>query len=204
MKNLSRLVALTGAMALSLGASPIAAQSAEETINVGLELNVGLEDPVISGLEDISLSLTETPTVLLSVSDLQIFCVFTPTRLFTMTATSFQGLSVGGRFRMFNDLAPEPDISYVIYNVVFRDAFSGTDASLGTFLSGTPVSGIDSSPFNLDPSCSDGENVSLEVSITGGDSEGSGLTNAKVLEQFGNGVAHNFNDQLTILIEPDI
>lgn len=204
MKNLNKLTALIGVASIAFIASPVAAQSAEETINIGLEVTIAAEDPVISGLQDVSLTWTEDPTSSASVSDLQTFCIFTPFQFFTMTATSFHSADVGGKFGLLNDLAPDPDIAHLVYNIALRDAFSGTDATLGSFVSGVAVNGIDSDLFNTDATCSDGENISLEISIIGSDIVESGTTNSDILEQFVDGITRNFSDQLTILIETEI
>lgn len=187
-----------------LATSPAAAQSTDETINVGMEVTIASEEPVISGLADVSLTWDKEPSPTAVVSDVQTFCLFTPTQFFTMTATSFQSELGFTSFRMFNDLAPDPDNAYLRYNVVFRDAFSGSNASLGSFFSRTPVSDIDSNLFNTDATCSDGDNVSLEISVVGNDQVDSSNTNEDILLELSDGVTRNFSDQLTIVIDTEV
>jgi hypothetical protein len=203
MKKLNKFIALSTAAAIGLSATPAAAQSAEETITVSLDVTIDIPDPVISGLEDVSLSWTEIPTSAGSVSDLQTFCVFTPTQFFSMTATGAN--SNGGSFVVEDSAQTDPDLQQIIYSVVMRDAFSGANTSLGGFGNGLQVTGIDSDLFNTDATCSDGENVSLEISITGSSRPGgSPNTNTSILEQIADGLTHNYSDQLTLLVEPEI
>ena len=203
MKKLNKLIALSTVAAIGLSATPAAAQSAEETITVSLDVTIDIPDPVISGLEDVSLSWTEIPGTINAEQTTQSFCIFTPTQFFSMTATGAN--TNGGDFVVADSAQTDPDLDQLIYDVAIRDGVSGTNPFLGSYVNGVQVTGIDSDPFNDDETCSGGENVNLRISIDGGRMpSGSSATNNSILAQIADGLTHNYTDQLTLLIEPEI
>ena len=203
MKKLNKFIALSTAAAIGLSATPAAAQSAEETITVSLDVTIDIPDPVISGLEDVSLSWTAIPGTINAVDTTQSFCIFAPTQFFSLTATGAN--TNGGSFVVADSAQTDPDLDQLIYVIAIRDGVSGTNAFLGSFANGVQVTGIDSDPFNDDETCSGGENVTLKITIDGSSMPGgSPATNNSILAQIADGLTHNYTDQLTLLIEPEI
>ena len=203
-KRIKKIAAAMGLSGMMILSTPANAQSAEETVTVSLDVTIAIPDPVISGLEDVSLSWTAIPGTIHRVRTIQAFCIFTPTQFFSLTAT---GAATNGsiNFVVEDSAQTDPDLDQLLYGISIRYSSSGSNVSLGNFRSGVQVTGIDSDLFNTDATCSDGENVTLQVTIAG-DSHpaGSPDTNDSILVQIADGLTHNYTDQLTLLIEPEI
>ena len=196
-KNLAVGIGVCGLAMVSTLAN---AQSAEETITVSLDVTIDIPDPVISGLEDVSLSWTAIPGTINGVASEQAFCIFTPTQFFSLTATG--AVTTGAvTFAVEDSAQTDPDLDRLRYGIIIRDVF-GT--ALGSFGNGTQVTGIDSTLFNDDATCSNGENVTMQTYILGNARPAGTLTNDSILAQIADSLTHNYTDQLTLLIEPEI
>lgn len=196
---------------MALTATPAAAQNAEETLNVALTVEIDIGQAVISGLDDVSFNVNELPDTSGSVStgfnarNVQRFCFFTPTQFFSLTATGVTNNS-DNDFLLLDAAQADPNLNKLRYFVSISDIFSGSRTSIGSFGNGTAVTGIDSDLFNTDETCSDGDNLELQISVAPntGIRDSTLRDNGEVVAAIADGEPHNFTDQLTLLVEPEI
>lgn len=194
------------ASAFTLGAL---AQSAEETVNVTAQVNLPpTGSAVVSGLQDVVIAVDEIGPSGEdgAIQPQQSFCIFTPTQYFTLTLTGSNApTSIGGGsyFTLTDASQADPSLSDLVYFVSISDTFSGSRIPLYTgplgLEWGRPVPNIDSNHFNTDATCTDGENVTMYITLLTGDEP-----NKAVLQGLEDGQSHTFTDTLTLLIEPDI
>jgi len=190
-----------GAAVLSTAGIAHAQQSAEESVAVGLDIQITPESLSISGLESVVLSSDGTD---LNTSDVQTFCAFTPGRYINMVVSGSESdpSESASNFFARNSAQTGAD-EYLGYNVFIKDVFSGSDAGIGSsavfgnFKNGQPETNIDTNPFNTDANCSDGENLSLRIQF-----DWLGTENEPTRAQLSDGELHSFSDTLTIRIEP--
>ena len=202
-KNLAVGIGVCGLAMVSTLAN---AQSAEETVNVGLTVNIDIGQAAISGLEDVSLNVTTLPDPPSTgnVHDRQTFCLYTPTQFFSMTAA---GASNGANteFHLVDPAQSDASLNTIRYGISIIEVLSGTGISLGTFGNGVAVTGIDSTLFNGDATCTGGENLELLIIVpNNAEQAGKPLDNGEILVAIADGQPHIYTDQLTLLVEPEI
>ena len=203
MKAVQLKTLLVGA-ALTTMFGPIAtAQSADQSMNIGATVQIDVAGASVSGLQDISVAYNGTGFTLLE--NTQTFCVFTPTQFFTMNVSGVNTGPTSGNFYVNDAAQTDPDLQKLTYFIFIKDAFSGTDAPLGSdgtglFQNGVTQTGIDSNFFNTDDTCSDGENVSLRFAMPLDDAG----FNEGVVQKLVDGVKHDYTDTLTITITPSL
>ena len=210
MKNSIKVATLAG-LTIALAASPAAAQNAEETLNVALTVEIDIGQAVVSGLDDVSFDVNELPDTSGSVStgfsarNVQRFCLFTPTQFFSLTATGVTN-NTDSHFLLVDAAQTDPNLDKLRYFVNIADIFSGPRTSIGSFRNGAAVTRIDSNLFNTDATCSDGDNLELQISAAPntGILDSDLRDNGEVVAAIADGQPHNYTDQLTLLVEPEI
>jgi hypothetical protein len=200
---MSRLCYLATAAAM-FSSVPAFAQSAEETVNVGLTVNIDIGQAAISGLEDVSLNVTTLPDPPSTgnTSDFQTFCLYTPTQFFSMTAT---GASNGANteFHLVDPAQSDTSLSTIRYDISITAVLSGH--GFGSISNGVARTGIDSALFNGDATCTGGENLELQIFVANNSEQaGKPLDNGEILVAIADGQPHIYTDQLTLLVEPEI
>ena len=174
---------------------------AEQTLNVTTVVEIDVPDAVVTGIEDLQMQITEVPGFPADpIAAASEFCLFTPTNFFSMTITGASTDGAGGF--LLTNADPNDPLTELEYDVGVFDIFSdpANPAPIGGgsfFANGVTESAINSSPFNTDATCTDGENLALIAQIVFGPGSG------QAIEQIADGQPHNFTDTLTILVEPE-
>ena len=204
MNNVIRKICGLGSMAaLAIASSSASAQSATDSFVVGVDVEVAAAGAVVSGLNDISIAFDGSGGSGLIYRDDQAFCIFTPTQLFNLTIQGTAG-PTSGAFYVKDEMQADASLAFLRYNFHVFDLEAGSGGigsdPTGTFQNNVTETGIDSSLFNIDATCSTGPNLLLKFSIVlTGDP-----VNGPVVSQLVDGQLHNYKDSVTVILDPAI
>lgn len=205
MKILGNALKLAVIPALALTCAPAMAQDAEETINVGLNVQIDIPDAVISGLEDVTLNWTTIPEGNNFVQASQPFCLFSPTPRFDLTLTGTH--QVASTFFHLRDAAQtDPDLDTITYAIQLEEIFNASTTFTDAPSNGVPITVFNGGDFVTDATCTDGDNMQLTIIVLGESTviNPNAPNNNDVLRDIADGELHSYTDQLTFILEPQI
>lgn len=211
MKYTSRKqLAATAAIAMVCASTNTMAQSVsgEESLAVGVEVQVAAAGATVLGLEDIAIQYDGTRGAGAIYESSQLFCIYSPTRYIDMNVAGSQKGDKSNQFYVVDSTPVSPTAQAMTYDLFFEEAVSGNNVPLGTGTKGmvqnnVPTTGIDFGIYRTGQTCSDGENVKLTLKMIF-DGGGTANPNAAVTAQLVDGQIHKFNDTVTITVTPAI
>lgn len=182
---------------LALPVVPAIAQSAEDTINIGLDVQIN-PPPGISRLNDIGMTATKADIGYNNATATDPFCIFVP------GSDSFSLRTIGTNQENttgFKTLQLEENQSSTGFQLDYNIRITTTD---GRLLHGTEIPDKETTGIQIDdltngsiPDCDGSENVVLKANV-------SLFRIEEAVFALPPGLTYNFADQLTLIIAPDI
>ena len=202
-KKIAAAMGLSGAVILS---SPAAAQSAEETINVGVDVQIAQPPVQIIRLDDINISYDPELNTSGSVMGSDFFCLYVPDGGDVTLETIGTNIYAPDEELLALTESQTGELKQLSYRLIINVLTS--DGPVGHLInSGNRVNSASFPTLALlfnEEDCGGSENMEVQVSVIDLNDSSPAIPNTAVINSLPPGSIYNFSDQLTVIITPVI
>ena len=203
-KRIKKIAAAMGLSGMMILSTPANAQSAEETINVGVDVQIAQPPIQIRRLDDINISYDPATNSADLVSEIDHFCLYVPDSVNIFLETIGTNINEQDDQKLALAESQSGELKQLSYRLTV--GILSNDGPFNVFSTTNRTHEVNISTLSLlfnEEDCGGNENMNVTIAVSGLSSTAS-LSNGAVIESLSPGETYQFTDQVTMIVTPDI